>query len=287
MKASLKSTLLLFFIPLSLLSKNQQPPKNSIKHIIWDAGSTLTTVSRWNIAHEMGSKTVAGMLWHIGKPYTIRKTMFKLLEDYAGKQVAPTPDDLLSYDENNVPLPHFMSDTWLCSRIPNKQLLKEIRQAVDQWKPQKPITKSQRRILKTMLLTALSADILGEHTCCAPHALTLVKQCADKGYNQYILSNFEREAFNAAYRSEVNQELFSYFTRESILISGDCGMIKPYKCIYTYFLEKYQLNPEECLLIDDRPENVKGARACGMYALRLKVGKYKQLEAKLKTWNIL
>ena len=36
-------------------------------------------------------------------------------------------------------------------------------------------------------------------------------------------------------------------------------MIKPYEGIYKYILDKYKLNPEECLFIDDRKENIEGA----------------------------
>lgn len=263
------------------------PSKSTIKNIVWDIGSTLTRVSRWNIAQEMGTKTVIAMLLHIGKPSTIQKKLFEVLESYAGKQKTPNNEDLLSCDNNNLPLPHFMSDIWLCSRISNKKLMKHINKAVDQWKPSRPTSKTERRIIKKVLYTALSAKILGKHTCCTTEALELVKECDNSGYHQYILSNFEKEAFELFSSNEKNRELFSYIPRENIVISGDCGMIKPYKCIYEYFLEKYNLNPEECLLIDDRPENIKAARLYGMYAIRLKNENYKKLTRTLKKWQIL
>lgn len=265
----------------------QIPPRNTIKCIVWDAGSTLTIVNRWNIAQEMGAKTIVSMLWYMGDPHTIQKTLFDVLEKYAGKQKAPPSEHLLSRDNNDLPLPHFMSDTWLCSRIPNKELIKHINKAVDQWKPKRPVSKAERKIIKKVLCTALSAKIIGKHTRCAPEALELVKQCDRLGYNQYILSNFEKEAFERAYTNEKNQELFRYIARENIVISGECGMIKPYRCIYEYFLEKYDLKPEECLLIDDRPENTRRARLCGMYAITLKNGDYKQLERTLEEWHII
>ena len=40
------------------------------------------------------------------------------------------------------------------------------------------------------------------------------------------------------------------------------------KNIYNRLFEKYKLIPEECLFIDDKKENVKGAEAIGMYGLR-------------------
>lgn len=268
-------------------AKNTPPQKNSIKNIIWDAGSTLTLVNRWDIAKEMGARGVASMILRIGKPENIRKTIFKVLEDYAGKQKPPLPEDLLSCDDNNVPLPQLMSDTWLCSRISNEQLIEHVDTAVKAWAKKENKSKKQQAIVKKILVTALSAEILGEHTRCATEALELVKICAQKGYRQFILSNFEKEAFDIAYKNDHNQELFCYIPREHIVISGECGMIKPYKCIYTYFLERYNLDPRECLLIDDRPENIQAALACGMYGLYLKPGKYRKLRQKLEKWNII
>jgi FMN phosphatase YigB (HAD superfamily) len=263
------------------------PPKNTIKNIIWDAGSTLTTVNRWHIAQEMGLTNIISMILLIGSPYTIQKTMFKVLEDHAGPQKAPSPDDLLSCDAYDMPLPHFMSDTWLCSRIPNKELIKQINEAVNQWKPKRTVSPSERKVIRTILRTALSAKILGKHTRCPRIALKLVKQCDDHGYNQYILSNFEKEAFERAYKNPENQQLFDYIPRENIMVSGDCGMIKPYKCMYEHFLRTYNLDPQECLLIDDRPENVKGAQSIGIYGITLDDQNYHKLERTLKKWHII
>jgi putative hydrolase of the HAD superfamily len=64
-------------------------------------------------------------------------------------------------------------------------------------------------------------------------------------------------------------------------------MIKPYRCIFEYFLKKYSLRPEECLLIDDQQENIKAARALGMHAVRIKNGNYRALLRKLKKRDIL
>ena len=41
-------------------------------------------------------------------------------------------------------------------------------------------------------------------------------------------------------------------------------MIKPDAGIYRHLLQTYDLIPEECLFIDDRAENVEGAKKEGM-----------------------
>lgn len=235
----------------------------------------------------MGTRDLLGMVWHIGKRETIEKTLFDVLESYAGKQKAPSSQELLTRDNSNAPLPHFMSDTWLCSRISNKELMGHISKAVDQWKPKRPVSDVERRIIKKILCTALSAETIGKHTRCSRDAFELVKQCHKHGYTQFMLSNFEKEAFEKTCANKKNKRLLKYIPRERIVISGECGMIKPYDCIYRHFLEKYNLKASECLLIDDRWENVKAARNNGMYAICLKEGNYKKLAKKLFKWGII
>ena len=48
------------------------------------------------------------------------------------------------------------------------------------------------------------------------------------------------------------------------MFSFEVHKLKPDAGIYRDLLEKYQLLPKECLFVDDRPENVEGAKALGM-----------------------
>ena len=76
----------------------------------------------------------------------------------------------------------------------------------------------------------------------------------NKGYGIYILSN----ALDRFYQYFPRFLPLDYFN--GVVVSSDLHMIKPYEGIYKYILEKYKLNPEECLFIDDREENIEGAR---------------------------
>ena len=89
-------------------------------------------------------------------------------------------------------------------------------------------------------------------------ALNFYKYVKEKGYNTYVLSN----ACNRFY---------SYFPKhydldsfEGIVVSSDIKMIKPNPAIYKYILKTYNLNPEECLFIDDVESNVRAAEALGI-----------------------
>ena len=50
---------------------------------------------------------------------------------------------------------------------------------------------------------------------------------------------------------------------ENIIFSGKTGFMKPEPEIYNYVTDKFNLDPADCILIDDQPENIAGAQAAG------------------------
>lgn len=91
-----------------------------------------------------------------------------------------------------------------------------------------------------------------------PGAREFCDYVKEKGYGIYVLSN----ACNGFYKYFPNFRDFSYF--DGIMVSSDVHMIKPEAGIYAHFLSTYHLSAEECLFIDDRPENIEGGRLAGM-----------------------
>ena len=55
---------------------------------------------------------------------------------------------------------------------------------------------------------------------------------------------------------------------DGIVVSADVKMIKPNIEIYKYLLNKYQLNKEECIFIDDRIKNVEASFKVGIKAIQ-------------------
>lgn len=92
-------------------------------------------------------------------------------------------------------------------------------------------------------------------------ARRFVKEMKQRGYKVYVLSN----ASTAFYDFFPRFMPLDFF--DGIVVSADIHMIKPDPRIYHYFLEKYKLHAEECLFIDDRIDNVEGARSVGMKAV--------------------
>jgi len=79
----------------------------------------------------------------------------------------------------------------------------------------------------------------------------------------YALTNFSRETFP---RVRERFDFFDWF--EGILVSGRVGVIKPDRRIYTLFYSTLAIDPSEALFIDDRQDNVDGAKAAGMDAVQ-------------------
>lgn len=83
--------------------------------------------------------------------------------------------------------------------------------------------------------------------------IPLILDLKNQGYKLFVLSNMTRHFIKNEYKFPI----FSYF--DGIVYSAPIKMIKPNPKIYEYILNKYSLNPEECLFVDDIKENLAGA----------------------------
>lgn len=108
-------------------------------------------------------------------------------------------------------------------------------------------------------------------------AMDFCLKMREKGYPLYVLSN-------------ASDKFYDYFPRfssldffDGIVVSADVHIVKPSAGIYTHLLETYHLKPEECLFIDDRLNNVEGARAVGMQG-HLFTGDF---DAIIKEYNLI
>lgn len=92
-----------------------------------------------------------------------------------------------------------------------------------------------------------------------PNVWAEVKRLKDKGYKLYILSNYSEYMFSI----HTNERPFIPWF-DGMMISYMIHVNKPDRRIYEALLEKYHLDPSECLFLDDRKENIEGGMACGI-----------------------
>jgi len=81
----------------------------------------------------------------------------------------------------------------------------------------------------------------------------------------YALTNWSAEAFPVALQ---RYDFLQHF--EGILVSGEEKMRKPFPKIYELILDRYKLNAEKSVFIDDNMDNVLGAQKVGMKAIQYK-----------------
>ena len=96
------------------------------------------------------------------------------------------------------------------------------------------------------------------------------EQVKSRGYGIYVLSNAS-DLFYVYFPKFLPLDFFN-----GVFVSSDYRMLKPDVKIYKTFLDKYSLKGEECLFIDDRAENVAGAKEAGFNTFRFN-GDYEQI----------
>ncbi len=96
-----------------------------------------------------------------------------------------------------------------------------------------------------------------------------------KGYKLFILSNAHK-SFYEYFPRAIDLNIF-----DGVVVSADIHIVKPDIRIYEHLLNTYNLKPEECLFIDDRADNVKGAKAAGINAIQFN-GDFEEIKSILK-----
>ena len=94
-----------------------------------------------------------------------------------------------------------------------------------------------------------------------PYAADWIKELKAAGYGVYILSNYGKTVYSLTHGG-----LSFLPLTDGGVFSFQVKRVKPEAEIYRALLEKYGLEPAECLFFDDNPTNVEGAQALGINA---------------------
>ena len=109
------------------------------------------------------------------------------------------------------------------------------------------------------------------------HAVTWIQELQEAGYRVYLLSNYPANLFTM----HAENGSFPFLDMvDGKVVSGYVKMIKPEPDIYEYLVENYGLKASECVFLDDRKENVEGAKAVGMFGIQ--VHNYEQAKSELQ-----
>ncbi|MCQ2454802.1 MAG: HAD family phosphatase [Clostridia bacterium] len=89
--------------------------------------------------------------------------------------------------------------------------------------------------------------------------LNLIKYLKSKNKKIYLLSNISLEFAENYSKVKALNELFSYF--DGLVFSASCRLVKPNKEIFLLLLEKYKIQPQNSIFIDDRLANINTAKS--------------------------
>ena len=95
-----------------------------------------------------------------------------------------------------------------------------------------------------------------------PGIVDLMEQLKAKGYRLLGLSNWSTKVFDVMRKFPKPFALL-----DDSLISYQVHLLKPSEAIYAAFCQKFGVKPDECLFIDDKTENIEGARRAGWHGV--------------------
>src|SRR4029079_9616577 len=94
-----------------------------------------------------------------------------------------------------------------------------------------------------------------------PDSVTILHKLKEK-YNLYGLTNSSAETFTITYS---RYPLFNTF--KGIVVSDEEKLIKPDPRIFQLLFDRYRIQPENSLFIDDNINNIKAAEKLGLKAI--------------------
>lgn len=114
------------------------------------------------------------------------------------------------------------------------------------------------------------------------YAIPWIKELKAKGLQVLVLSNFPDRA-----SKECADTLDFLEYVDGGILSYQDKVIKPEPAIYALLIQRYNLNPDECVFIDDSQRNIDAAKKWGIHTIHWEKGIpqsqiHKQLEEILK-----
>ena len=109
----------------------------------------------------------------------------------------------------------------------------------------------------------LTFDNVGDCIKRCDYAIPWIKELRHRGLKIYYLSNY------ATHTMDANRQALDFLPyMDGGIFSCYEKMIKPDPELFRLMLKRFSLRPEECVFLDDNPNNVKAAREQGINAVQ-------------------
>jgi 2-haloacid dehalogenase len=96
-----------------------------------------------------------------------------------------------------------------------------------------------------------------------PGTVEILHELRERGVPVYAITNWSAETFPFALE---RFDFLKWFN--GIVVSGDVKLLKPDRRIFDLFFQRFGVNANEAVYVDDMQRNVDGAKAIGMHAIR-------------------
>jgi len=121
--------------------------------------------------------------------------------------------------------------------------------------------KQEKQIVLDILNTISESKKISKTAKPMVKTIDLVKKLkTQKKYKQFILSNIDSETFEILKKTYA--KVFALF--DGIVLSCEAQLLKPNHLIYGFLTDRYNLNPKQCIFIDDQQENINAAQEVGI-----------------------
>ncbi len=239
--------------------------------VVFDLGGVLVETSKRSAIWQIGPKNVFSYLARTHSTQ-IKKSFYETLDLIDGT----TGNKYGAKDPDGDMLPNLFT-IWLRGKQPNEQLLAYILEQIEQH-PEWFKNKQVQNV--TSAMAQFTFDPKNFINACHPiyGMMAFARECKEKGYKLYILSNWDPESFELL--KQKYPELLELF--DGAVISGQTHKMKPNPKMFALITEK--VPAYDCIFIDDQQENIEAARSAGMHTIfakprRALVGKTPDMQA--------
>lgn len=111
--------------------------------------------------------------------------------------------------------------------------------------------------------------------------INLMKKLKDKGYKIYVLSNI-----NDYITERIDMKRILEYT-DGYILSYQVHKVKPNIDIFEELLNKYNINPNESLIIDDNADNLKTANKLGIKGRNIIKNSYEDILKLLEEYDVV
>ncbi len=190
------------------------------------------------------------LLYHLIN-FDTKAEYFKLLHQI------PAESNLTMHHQSE-PMPQIMVD-WQIGLITPKELKEKVINHIQQSNHSVPI----QNLCMTIAEFMFTPQTLAHSQISIRSMVRLAKELKHAGYKLFALSNWDEYSFQIM--KEQHPEIFELFN--GIVISGEEKIGKPSSEFYQKLIEKYKLNPSECIFIDDEIINIQTAQEIGFQSI--------------------